>query len=218
MSPISLAFHPHVRTSSAQPRGPNDSVLSPPATSTPTRAESPCTSAASITGLLAAYPEVIRLVTVLTDLSFASYLLSPRFSLAEQVWALEAAVITIMQGSTATRLHAVAEKIASRGRAAVESAFGMRRNAHNKRPATLEKASSPHHNDKQRACFVTSAPYVSRSCRTSLDSPFPGVARSTATGRCRILWWSINSLSERSLRGLARLRASVPAQHDPRMR
>ncbi|GAA1139115.1 hypothetical protein [Microbacterium aurantiacum] len=90
--------------------------------------------------LLAAYPEVVRLATVLTDLSFASYLLSPRFSLAEQVWALEAAVITIMQGSTTTRLHTVAEKIVSRGRAAVETAFGMRQNAHNKRPATLEKA------------------------------------------------------------------------------
>lgn len=90
--------------------------------------------------LLAAYPEVVRLATVLTDLSFASYLLSPRFSLAEQVWALEAAVITVMRGSTTARLHDVAEKIVTRGKAAVETAFGMRQNAHNKRPATLEKA------------------------------------------------------------------------------
>ena len=105
------------------------------------------------TVLLAAYPEVIRLVTVLTDLSFASYLLSPRFSLAEQVWALEAAVITIMRGSTTTRLHHVAEKIVSRGKAAVETAFGMRQNANNKRPATLEKAlvaSSQRH----RSCLL----------------------------------------------------------------
>ncbi len=92
------------------------------------------------TVFLVAYPEVVNLTTVLTDLSFASYLLSPRFSLAEQVWALEAAVITIMRGSTTPRLHHVAEKIVSRGKAAVETAFGMRQNAHNKRPATLEKA------------------------------------------------------------------------------
>lgn len=54
--------------------------------------------------LLIAYPEVVRLATVLTDPSFASYLLSPRFSLAEQVWAQEAEGITIMSGSTNTRL------------------------------------------------------------------------------------------------------------------
>lgn len=94
----------------------------------------------SETVFLITYPEIVNLTTVLTDLSFASYLLSPRFSLAEQVWALEAAVITIMQGSTTPRLHHVAEKIISRGKAAVETAFGMRQNAHNKRPATLEKA------------------------------------------------------------------------------
>lgn len=105
------------------------------------------------TVLLATYPEVVRLATVLTDLSFASYLLSPRFSLAEQVQALEAAVITIMQGSITTGLHDVAERIVSRGKAAVETAFGMRQNAHNKRPASLEKAliaSSQRH----RACLL----------------------------------------------------------------
>lgn len=94
----------------------------------------------SETVFLAAYPEIVSLTTVLTDLSFASYLLSPRFSLAEQAWALEAAVITIVQGSTTPRLHYVAEKIVSRGKAAVETAFGMRQNAHSRRPATLEKA------------------------------------------------------------------------------
>ncbi|WP_292834989.1 hypothetical protein [Microbacterium sp.] len=92
------------------------------------------------TVFLVAYPEVVRLATVLTDLSFASYLLSPRFSLAEQVWALEAAVITIMSGSTTMRLHDVADNIVARGKAAVETAFGMRQSAHNKRPAALEKA------------------------------------------------------------------------------
>lgn len=105
------------------------------------------------TVLLVAYPEVVHLATVLTDISFASYLLSPRFSLAEQVWALEAAVITIMRGSTTTRLHDVAERIVSRGKAAVETAFGMRQNANNKRPATLEKAliaSSQRH----RSCLL----------------------------------------------------------------
>lgn len=102
---------------------------------------------------LVAYPEVVNLTTVLTDLSFASYLLSPRFSLAEQVWALEAAVVTIMRGSTTQRLHELAERIVSRGKAAVEAAFGMRQNAHNKRPATLEKsliASSQRH----RSCLL----------------------------------------------------------------
>lgn len=90
--------------------------------------------------LLIAYPEVVRLATVLTDPSFASYLLSPRFSLAEQVWAQEAEGITIMSGSTNTRLGEVAESIVARGKAAVETAFGMRQSAHNKRPAALEKA------------------------------------------------------------------------------
>lgn len=92
------------------------------------------------TVLLAAYPEVVRLTAVLTELSFASYLLSPRFSLAEQVWALEAAVVTIMQGATTPRLHDVAERIVTRGKAAVETAFSMRLNAGCKRPAALEKA------------------------------------------------------------------------------
>lgn len=99
------------------------------------------------------YPEIVNLATVLTDVSFASYLLSPRFSLAEQVWALEAAVIAIMRGSTNTRLREVAEMIVSRGKAAVETACGMRQNAHSKRPATLEKAlvaSSQRH----RSCLL----------------------------------------------------------------
>jgi hypothetical protein len=76
------------------------------------------------------------LATVLTDPSFASYLLSPRFSLAEQVWAQEAEGITIMSGSTNTRLGEHRRP----GKAAVETAFGMRQSAHNKRPAALEKA------------------------------------------------------------------------------
>ncbi|WP_193599398.1 hypothetical protein [Microbacterium sp. YJN-G] len=92
------------------------------------------------TVLLAAYPEVVRLTAVLTDLSFASYLLSSRFKLAEQVWALEAAVVTIMQGTTTTHLHDIAERIVARGKAAVETAFSMRLNAGCKRPAALEKA------------------------------------------------------------------------------
>lgn len=90
--------------------------------------------------LIVAYPEVVNLAAILTDLSFASYLLSPRFSIAKQVWALEAAVVTIMRGSTTPSLHDVSEKIVSRGRSAVETAYGMRQNANNKRPATLEKA------------------------------------------------------------------------------
>ena len=103
--------------------------------------------------LLAAYPEIVRLTTILTDLSFASYLLSARFSLAEQVWALEAAVVTVMHGRTTPRLHQVAERIVARGKIAVEAAFGMRQNANNKRPATLEKAlvaSSQRH----RSCLL----------------------------------------------------------------
>ncbi len=102
---------------------------------------------------LAAYPEIVRLTTIITDLSFASYLLSPRFSLAEQVWALEAAVVTVMNGCTNPRLHQVAERIVARGKTAVETAFGMRQNANNKRPATLEKAlvaSSQRH----RSCLL----------------------------------------------------------------
>lgn len=102
---------------------------------------------------LAAYPEIVRLTTILTDLSFASYLLSPRFSLAEQVWALEAAVITVMHGCTNPRLHQVAEQIVARGKVAVETAFGLRQNANNNRPATLEKslvASSQRH----RSCLL----------------------------------------------------------------
>ncbi len=102
---------------------------------------------------LLAYPEIVNLTAVLTDMSFASYLLSPRFRIAEQVWALEAAVVTIMQGSTTPRLHQVAEQIVSRGKSAVETAFGMRQKFHNKRPATLEKAlvaSSQRH----RSCLL----------------------------------------------------------------
>lgn len=102
---------------------------------------------------LTAYPEVVRLTAILTDLSFASYLLSPRFSLAEQVWALEAAVVTVMNGCTTPRLHQIAEQIVARGKMAVETAFGMRQNANNKRPATLEKslvASSQRH----RSCLL----------------------------------------------------------------
>lgn len=102
---------------------------------------------------LAAYPEIVRLTTILTDLSFASYLLSPRFSLAEQVWALEAAVVTVMHGCTTPRLHQDAERIVARGKMAVETAFSMRQNAHNKRPAPLEKAlvaSSQRH----RSCLL----------------------------------------------------------------
>lgn len=64
---------------------------------------------------LIAYPEIVRLATVLTDLSFASYLLPPRFRLAQQVWALEAAVITIMHSSTTDPLHQVAERIVTQG-------------------------------------------------------------------------------------------------------
>lgn len=102
---------------------------------------------------LVAYPEIVRLTAILTDLSFASYLLCPRFSLAEQVWALEAAVVTVMRGCTTPRLHQVAERIVARGKIAVETAFGMRQNANNKRPATLEKAlvaSSQRH----RSCLL----------------------------------------------------------------
>jgi len=102
---------------------------------------------------LAAYPEVVRLTAVLTDLSFASYLLSSRFKLSEQVCALEAAVVTIMQGATTSRLHDLAERIVARGKAAVETAFSMRRNAGCKRPAALEKAlvaSSQRH----RSCLL----------------------------------------------------------------
>lgn len=136
------------------------------------------------TVLLAAYPEVVRLATVLTDLSFASYLLSPRFSLAEQVRALEAAVVTIMRGSTTTRLHHVAEQIVSRGKAAVETAFGMRQNPHNQRPAMLEKAlvaSSQRH----RACLLRHLSTV----RIQIIPYAPGVAvpRSRALDRQRPL-------------------------------
>lgn len=102
---------------------------------------------------LVAYPEIVRLTAILTDLSFASYLLSPRFSLAEQVWALEAAVVTVMHGCTTPHLHQVAERIVARGKMAVETAFSMRQNANNKRPATLEKAlvaSSQRH----RSCLL----------------------------------------------------------------
>lgn len=66
---------------------------------------------------------------------------------------LEAAVVTVMAGSTTERLHTVAEGIVSRGKAAVETAFGMPQNAQNKRPATLEKAliaSSQRH----RSCLL----------------------------------------------------------------
>lgn len=100
-----------------------------------------------------AYPEIVRLATVLTDLSFASYLLTPRFRLAQQVWALEAAVVTIMRGSTTEQLHEVAERIVSQGKAAVETANGMRQRHTNKRPAMLEKAlvaSSQRH----RSCLL----------------------------------------------------------------
>lgn len=102
---------------------------------------------------LVAYPEIVRLTAILTDLSFASYLLSPRFSLAEQVWALEAAVVAVMHGCTTPHLLQVAERIVARGKMAVETAFGMRQNANNKRPAILEKAlvaSSQRH----RSCLL----------------------------------------------------------------
>lgn len=102
---------------------------------------------------LVAYPEIVKLTTVLTDPSFVSYLLTPRFSLAQQVWALEAAVATIMHSATTQRLHEVAEQIVSRGKAAVVMAYGMRQKATNKRPAALEKsliASSQRH----RSCLL----------------------------------------------------------------
>lgn len=121
--------------------------------------------------LLAAYPEIVRLTTILTDLSFASYLLSPRFSLAEQVWALEAAVVTVMNGCTTPRLHQIAERIVARGKMAVETAFGMRQNASNNRPATLEKslvASSQRH----RSCLLRHLSTV----RIQIPPYEPGVA------------------------------------------
>lgn len=80
-------------------------------------------------------------------------MLSPRFSLAEQVWALEAVVVTVMHGCMTPRLHQYAERIVARGKMAVETAFSMRQNAHNKRPAPLEKAlvaSSQRH----RSCLL----------------------------------------------------------------
>ncbi|MGM7669136.1 hypothetical protein [Microbacterium sp. A93] len=105
------------------------------------------------TALLVAYPEIVSLTTVLTDPSFASYLLTPRFSTAQQVWALEAAVVTIMHGSTTQRLHEVAQQIVARGKAAVETAYGMRQRATNKRPAALEKALIAS-SDRHRACLL----------------------------------------------------------------
>lgn len=127
------------------------------------------------TVFFAAYPEIVRLTTIITDLSFASYLLSPRFSLAEQVWALEAAVVTVMHGCTTPRLHQVAERIVTRGKLAVETAFGMRQNAHNKRPATLEKAliaSSQRH----RSCLLRHLSTV----RIQILPYMPGVAVSSS--------------------------------------
>ncbi|MFV0373755.1 hypothetical protein, partial [Microbacterium sp.] len=115
--------------------------------------------------------EVVRLTAVLTDLSFASYLLSPRFRLAEQVWALEAAVVTIMQGATTPRLHNLAERIVARGKAAVETAFSMRVNAGCKRQAALEKAlvaSSQRH----RTCLLRHLSTV----RIQIIPYIPGVA------------------------------------------
>ena len=99
-------------------------------------------------------PEV-RLTAILTDLSFASYLLSPRFSLAEQVWALEAAVVTVMHGRTGpdprSRLlsgswHA--------GRWPL-MAFSMRQNANNKRPCSRHLLLRP--SGTEAACSDTSA-------------------------------------------------------------
>ncbi len=56
-------------------------------------------------------------------------------------------------GCTTPWLHQVAERIVARGKLAVETAFGMRQNAHNNRPANLEKAliaSSQRH----RSCLL----------------------------------------------------------------
>ena len=58
-----------------------------------------------------------------------------------------------VHGSTSQHLHTVAEQIITRGKEAVQTAFGMRQNLHNKRPATLEKslvASSQRH----RSCLL----------------------------------------------------------------
>lgn len=121
--------------------------------------------------ILIAYPEIVHLTTVLTDLSFASYLLTPRFRLAQQVWALEAAVITIMHGSTTDQLHQVAERIVSQGKVAVETANGMRQGKTNNRPATLEKAlvaSSQRH----RSCLLRHLSTV----RIQVQPYEPGVA------------------------------------------
>lgn len=120
---------------------------------------------------LIAYPEIVRLTTVLTDLSFASYLLTPRFRLAQQVWALEAAVITIMHSSTTDELHQVAERIVTQGKTAVETANGMRRSHTSMRPATLEKAlvaSSQRH----RSCLLRHLSTV----RIQVQPYEPGVA------------------------------------------
>lgn len=126
------------------------------------------------TALLIAYPEIVNLATVLTDPSFASYLLTPRFSLAEQVWALEAAVVTIMHGSTTQRLHEVAEQIVARGKAAVETAYGMRQRATNHRPAALEKALIAS-SDRHRACLLRHLSTV----RIQILRSEPGVAAPT---------------------------------------
>lgn len=119
---------------------------------------------------LAAYPEIVRLTTILTDLSFASYLLSPRFSLAEQVWALEAAVVTVMSGCTTPRLHQIAEQIVARGRWLWRPRSACART----RATTAPRPSRSHSSHRPRG---TEAAYSDTSAPSGLKSSYePGFA------------------------------------------
>ena len=92
------------------------------------------------TVLLFAYPEIVALTAVLTDMSFASYLLTSRFRLVQQVTALEAAVIGIVEGHANRSLHELAERVVITGKDAVGTAMTMRASHRTKRQCGLEKA------------------------------------------------------------------------------
>lgn len=80
-------------------------------------------------------------------------------------------MITIMNSSTTDQLHRVAERIVAEGKAAVETANGMRQNKKNQRPARLEKAlvaSSQRH----RSCLLRHLSTV----RIQVQPYVPGVA------------------------------------------
>ena len=125
---------------------------------------------------LVADPEVVRLTAILTDLSFASYLLSPRFSLAEQVLALEAAVFTVMNGCTTPHPHHVAERIVARGKRPSRPRSVCARTRTVSAPRLSRRHSSHRLNGTGAACSGTSAQSASRSSTTNRESRSRGTA------------------------------------------